>query len=130
MKDDGAAGGGAGAADAGAREKAASILSGLEKFLDGLARRDPKASSQTWVATTYLTLGSGKGTGAAVPKAKADQYLDRAADVYKKLLEKNDAKGAVIQLKNALQQNAAQPEARFVDGPDEVLVYDLSKLEL
>lgn len=34
----------------------------------------------------------------------------------KKLLEKNDAKGAVIQLKNALQQNASQPEARFLLG--------------
>jgi hypothetical protein len=42
------------------------------------------------VATTYLTLGSGKGTGAVVPKAKAEQYLGRAADVYRQLLDKKD----------------------------------------
>ncbi|MFM9058823.1 MAG: hypothetical protein ACKOSQ_06860 [Planctomycetaceae bacterium] len=82
--------GAAGGADADARQKAASILGGFEKFLDGLAKRDPKVSSQIWVATTYLTLGSGQGTGAVVPKAKAEQYLDRSAEVYKKLLEKKD----------------------------------------
>ncbi|MFM7107482.1 MAG: hypothetical protein ACKOZU_02580 [Planctomycetaceae bacterium] len=79
---------GGAAADAEAREKAVAILGGFEKFLDGLAKRDPKVNSQIWVATTYLALGSGKGTGAIVPKTKAEQYLDRAADVYKKLLEK------------------------------------------
>jgi len=82
--------GGGGNVDAEARQKALAILGGFEKFLDGLAKRDKKVSSQIWVATTYLTLGSGKGTGAVVPKSKAEQYLDRAADVYGNLLEKKD----------------------------------------
>jgi hypothetical protein len=73
-----------------ARDKAVAILGGFEKFLDGLAKRDQKVNSQIWVATTYLTLGSGKGTGAVVPKSKAAQYLDRAADVYAKLLARKD----------------------------------------
>ncbi|NBW86544.1 MAG: hypothetical protein EBR23_06880, partial [Planctomycetia bacterium] len=70
------------------RARADKILVGFEQFLDGLAKRDSKTSSQIWVATTYLSLGSGGGTGAVVAKAKAEQYLDRAADVYKKLLER------------------------------------------
>ena len=70
------------------RARADKILAGFEQFLDGLAKRDAKTSSQIWVATTYLSLGSGAGTGAVVSKAKAEQYLDRAAEVYKKLLER------------------------------------------
>jgi predicted nucleic acid-binding Zn-ribbon protein len=70
------------------RARADKILAGFEQFLDGLAKRDAKTSSQIWVATTYLSLGSGAGTGAVVAKAKAEQYLDRAAEVYKKLLER------------------------------------------
>jgi hypothetical protein len=69
-----------------AAAKAAPVLAGFEKFLDGLAKRDTKASSQIWVATTYLTLGSGQGTGVVVPEDKARQYLDRAAEVYGGLL--------------------------------------------
>jgi tetratricopeptide (TPR) repeat protein len=69
------------------RAKAEKILSGFEKFLDRVASRDTKISSQFWVATTYLTLGSGQGTGAVVPKDKADRYLKRSADVYEKLLQ-------------------------------------------
>lgn len=68
--------------------RAAAILGGFEKFLDGVAKRDSKVSSQIWVATTYLSLGSGAGTGSVVPKAKADGYLAKAADTYKRLLEK------------------------------------------
>ncbi|NDC64424.1 MAG: hypothetical protein EBZ59_10690, partial [Planctomycetia bacterium] len=80
-----------GTTDAAARQKAVAILGGFEKFLDGFAKRDPKVASQIWVATTYQELGSGKGTGAVVPKAKAEQYLDRAAEVYATLLaKKND----------------------------------------
>lgn len=70
------------------RARADKILVGFEQFLDGLAKRDAKTSSQIWVATTYLSLGSGSGTGAVVSKAKAEQYLDRAAEVYKKLLDR------------------------------------------
>lgn len=72
------------------RARAELILAGFEKFLDGIAARDPKLSSQIWVATTYLTLGSGKGLGTVVPSAKASAYLKKAADVYQKLLEKTD----------------------------------------
>lgn len=72
------------------RDRAAKILAGFEKFLDGVAKRDSKTSSQLWVATTYLTLGSGKGTGAVVSKSKAEQYLDRSADAYGKLLARKD----------------------------------------
>jgi hypothetical protein len=70
-----------------AQARAAAILSGFEKFLEGVAK-DPKLSSQMWAATTYLNLGSGEGTGSAVPKAKADGYLDRAAAIYEGLLAK------------------------------------------
>lgn len=70
------------------RARAEKILGGFEKFLDRVAARDPKISSQFWVATTFLTLGSGQGTGAVVPKDKASRYLQRAAEVYAKLLEK------------------------------------------
>ncbi len=70
------------------RQRAEKILTGFEKFLDGIAARDPKISSQFWVATTYLTLGSGKGTGAVVPRSKAAAYLKKSADVYRTLLAK------------------------------------------
>jgi hypothetical protein len=70
-----------------AQARAAAILSGFEKFLEGVAK-DPKLSSQMWAATTYLNLGSGEGTGSAVPKAKAEGYLDRAAAIYEGLLAK------------------------------------------
>ncbi|MGB8854401.1 MAG: hypothetical protein WCC69_12635 [Pirellulales bacterium] len=78
------------AGDASAAQKAAVTLAGFEKFLDRLAARDKKVSSQTWIATTYLSLGSGKDMGKVVPKQKAEQYLDRAAAVYAGLLKKKD----------------------------------------
>jgi hypothetical protein len=68
-----------------AQARATAILSGFEKFLEGVAK-DKKASSQIWAATTYLTLGSGVGTGGAVPPKKAEGYLDRAADIFQALL--------------------------------------------
>jgi hypothetical protein len=73
-----------------AQARAAAILTGFEKFLEGVAK-DPKLSSQMWAATTYLNLGSGEGTGSAVPKAKAESYLDRAAAIYEGLLSKGGA---------------------------------------
>jgi len=66
--------------------KAASILAGFEKFLDGVAKRDRKVSSQIWVATTYLSLGSAAGSGSPVPRAKAEGYLSKAAEAYEGLL--------------------------------------------
>lgn len=83
-----ALGAGEQAGSAAALAKASAILAGFEKFLDGVAKRDPKVTSQMWVATTYLSLGSGAGTGSVVPKAKADGYLAKAADAYRRLLDK------------------------------------------
>jgi hypothetical protein len=71
---------------AGAAAQAAPLLAGFESFLDGVAKRDPTTAAQLWVATTYQTLGS--GTGGVVPRAKAGQYLDRAATAYGRLLER------------------------------------------
>ncbi len=70
-----------------AQSKATAILGGFEKFLDGVGKRDQKISSQMWVATTYLSLGSGSGTGSVVPKNQAEGYLAKAAEVYEKLLK-------------------------------------------
>jgi hypothetical protein len=90
------------AGDASASQKAAVTLAGFEKFLDRLAARDQKVSSQTWIATTYLSLGSGKDMGKVVPKQKAEQYLDRAAAVYAGLLKKKDDAGAAKEERDAI----------------------------
>ena len=76
------------AAQPGVRERAAKVLAGFESFLEKLAARDERIASQMWVATTYMSLGSGKGTGAVVPKDKAQGYLEGAAKVYGALLKK------------------------------------------
>jgi hypothetical protein len=76
--------------DANAAQKAAVTLAGFETFLDRLAGRDKKVTSQMWIATTYLSLGSGKDMRRVVPQPKAEQYLDRAATVYAGLLKKKD----------------------------------------
>jgi hypothetical protein len=76
------------AAKPGVRERAGKVLAGFESFLDKLAVRDERIASQMWVATTFMSLGSGKGTGAVVPKEKAQGYLDRAAATYAGLLKK------------------------------------------
>jgi tetratricopeptide (TPR) repeat protein len=65
------------------------ILAGFEKFLEGVAKRDAKVASQMWVATTYLSLGSGSGSATVVPRAKASGYLARAAEVYEGLLKRS-----------------------------------------
>jgi len=70
-----------------AQARVAAILAGFETFLERMAK-DPTISAQIWAATTYLNLGSGKGIGSAVPKAKAEGYLDSAADIYEGLLDK------------------------------------------
>jgi hypothetical protein len=76
--------------DAGVRERAERILTGFEKFMEGVRGRDKKPTSQIWVATTYVTLGSGEGIGTVVPKAKAEQFLDRAAESYGGLLTRKE----------------------------------------
>lgn len=71
-----------------AQAEADKILGGFEKFLERVGNRDDKVSSQMWVASTFLTLGSGEGTGKVVSKEKAGAYLTKAAQVYEKLLAK------------------------------------------
>jgi hypothetical protein len=71
-----------------AQAQADRILGGFEKFLERVGKRDEKISSQMWVASTFLTLGSGEGTGRVVSKEKAGAYLTKAAEVYEKLLAK------------------------------------------
>jgi len=70
-----------------AQDRAAAILASFETFLEGVAK-DSRLSSQMWAASTYLNLGSGEAMRSAVPKAKAEGYLDRAADLYETMLEK------------------------------------------
>ncbi|MFM8986585.1 MAG: hypothetical protein ACKONH_11125, partial [Planctomycetia bacterium] len=67
--------------DPAVRERAGKVLAGFESFLERLAGRDDRIASQMWIATTYMSLGSGKGTGAVVPKDKAQSYLDRPRPV-------------------------------------------------
>ena len=93
-----------GDAAAAAPAAALGILAGFEKFLEGVAKRDAKVASQIWVATTYLSLGSGSGSGSVVPPAKALAYLARAAEVYEKLLAGSGAATA----------GSAEEIARFV----------------
>lgn len=81
---------GAEAGTGAAGDRARAILAGFEKFLDGVQKRDAKVSSQIWVASTYLTLGSGGGTSAIVPKPKAQEYLDRAGTVFEGLIARKD----------------------------------------
>ena len=69
------------------RATAMALLAGFETFLEGVARRDTKVTARMWVATTYLALGSGTGTGSMVPGEKAQAYLGRAAATYEALLE-------------------------------------------
>lgn len=93
----GIAGGAGGEVTSGANSRAGAILAGFEKFLDRVAGRDKKTSSQLWVATTYLALGSGPGqsdsvVSGVVPKAKRQEYLKKSADVYESLLKSGDEK--------------------------------------
>jgi hypothetical protein len=84
-----AIGGGGKKVDADAQQRAAKVLGGFEAFLDRVAARGQAVTSQMWVATTYLALGSGGdegGIGAVVPKAKARDYLSKAAAAYEKIL--------------------------------------------
>ena len=82
------------------------ILAGFEKFLEGVAKRDAKVASQMWVATTYLSLGSGSGSATVVPRAKASGYLARAAEVYEGLLKRSGASAGLA--------DGANEIARFV----------------
>lgn len=87
-------------------QKAAAIVAGFEKFLDGIGKRDKKVSTQIWVASTYLDLGSGESLGSAVPKPQAEGYLDRAATVFEELLgKKGDAE--IAKFEPAIRQRMA-----------------------
>jgi hypothetical protein len=86
--------------------KAAAIVAGFEKFLDGIGKRDKKVSTQIWVASTYLDLGSGESSGGTVPKPQAEGYLDRAATVFEELLgKKGDAE--IAKFEPAIRQRMA-----------------------
>jgi hypothetical protein len=74
--------------DGSAAQRGAAILAGFEKFLEGIAKRDSKVSTQIWVASTYLSLGSGGDGSVAVGKPQAEAYLDRAAAVFGELLKR------------------------------------------
>lgn len=87
----------AGGASAESDPRVLALLDGFEKFLDGVSKRDAKVASQMWVATTYLSLGSGTGGGSAVPKAKASGYLAKAAEVYESLLARTGATGGAAE---------------------------------
>jgi hypothetical protein len=87
-------------------QKAATIVAGFEKFLDGIEKRDKKVSTQIWVASTYLDLGSDASSGGAVPKPQAEGYLDRAAKVFESLLgRKGDAE--IAKFEPAIRQRMA-----------------------
>lgn len=91
--------GGSGGADVTdeARTRAGKVVAGLERFLDRVAAKDKKISSQMWVASQFMALGAGPGQqGAAitqvVAKEKRRSFLARAADVYESLLKSDDPK--------------------------------------
>jgi hypothetical protein len=94
--------GGAGGAAGGevsdeARARAGKVVSGLVKFLDRVAAKDKKVSSQMWVASQFMALGAGPGQqGAAitqvVSKDQRKDFLTKAADKYESLLKSDDQK--------------------------------------
>lgn len=73
-----------------ARQQATKILDGFEKVLEGLRTRDPKVTSQFFVADTYLALGTGKSLATVVPKDRIDRFLGRAEETFTKLLARKD----------------------------------------
>jgi hypothetical protein len=78
-----------------AQQQATKILEGFETVLEGLRSRDPKFTSQFFVADTYLALGTGKSLGSVVSKGTIDTFLGRAAETFGKLLaRKDDASGS------------------------------------
>jgi hypothetical protein len=74
------------ASGGGSRERAERLVRGFDAFLDGVARLDPKVSTQLWVASTYLTLATGGDAGGPVNPAQATQYRDRARGIFEGLL--------------------------------------------
>lgn len=84
---------GPGAGSPEARRQAATILDGFETVLEGLRSRDPKFSSQFFVADTYGSLGTSASLATAVSQTKADELLARAADVFTRLLARRDDAG-------------------------------------
>ena len=110
----------------GVRERAAKVLTGFENFLQKLVARDKRVPSQMWVATTYMSLGSGKGTGAVVPAEKARGYLDRAADVYAGLLETGGEEIEKYAPSIRLRMAGIYRERRKWDEAQEQIVWFLS----
>ena len=92
--------------DPAAAERGAAILAGFEKFLEGIATRDNKVSTQIWVASTYLSLGSGQEGSVAVAKPQAEAFLDRAAVIFGDLL-KRAKEPEVAKFEPAIRQRMA-----------------------
>ncbi|MFM1904412.1 MAG: hypothetical protein RLZZ440_2312, partial [Planctomycetota bacterium] len=98
-----------------ARDRGRKILQGFTAFLDAVADRDRKTSSQIWVATTYLALGSGEGTGGIVPASAAEGYLKKAAAAYEKLLGKA-ADPEVAKFESSIRLQLADLERQLGDA--------------
>ncbi len=76
----------AGSGGAATPERAAALLAGFEAFLDRVAERDDKVSSQMWVGSTYHALASGEASGSGVSEPQRKKYLDKSAKVFERLL--------------------------------------------
>jgi hypothetical protein len=108
--------------------RAEAMLVGYEQFLEGLVRRDDRASSRIWVATTFLALGTGETAHAVVPPVRRQNYLARAKEIYESLLSGSGTLGAAekagVRLKLAEVQAAlkdwtaslAQMQIALTDG--------------
>ena len=72
----------------------AEVRASFESFLDEVfERRDGQSyNSMIWVATTYQGLGEGMGDD----EAAADEYFDRAADAYQRILDDGMAHESVL----------------------------------
>jgi hypothetical protein len=80
-----------------AQQQATKILDGFETVLEGLRTRDPKFTSQFFVADTYLALGTGKSLGTVVSKGTIETFLGRAAETFGKLLARKDDASAAAE---------------------------------
>lgn len=73
-----------------ARQQATKILDGFETVLEGLRTRDPKFTSQFFVADTYLALATGTSLATVVPKDRIERFLGRAEETFTALLARKD----------------------------------------
>lgn len=95
--------------------RAEAMLAGYEQFLEGLVRRDDRASSRIWVATTFLALGTGETARAVVPPVRRQNYLARAKEIYESLLSGSGTPVAAEQA--AVRLKLAEVHAALKDWP-------------